>query len=475
MSKTIVSKTMKTSVCLIAAFALAMPALAQPKKPAGKPQGQILTGTMQQAAAANAPARVVPGQAKPAAEARGVYVAVVGAKAVTNDAAGVIDNATVVFRDGRIVTVAKGAPAPAGAQVIDGKGKWVTPGVISSFSRIGLIEVELEDSANDANVRATAVAAAADAADAFDPAAIAIPVTRVEGVTRAVIAPAGGPSAISGFGALVDMSGAEDSITRAKAFMYVEAGNLGASRAGQSRMTLWPYLEAAFDDAASYPVRYMSHSEGSVLTRAEAAAFVPVLKGETPLMLRVDRAADIRLALALKKQRPQLKLVIVGAVEGWRVANELAAAKVPVIVDPLRNLPGTFDTLGARLDNAALLAKAGVTVAIGSTPGSDEAHQIRLTPQYAGNAAANGLPWDKAFAAVSAVPADIFGLEGVGRLKAGAIADVVVWDGDPLEVMSAPEAVFIAGAPIALDSRQTALRDRYKSLDGATDKPFKYR
>lgn len=409
------------------------------------------------------------------AGAKGVEVAIVGGRVVTNDAAGVIDGGSVLIKDGRIVAVGKDIQIPKTAKRIDATGKWVTPGLIAPFSRLGITEVDLEDDANDANVEETNIGAAADVARAFDPNAIPVAVTRVAGVTRAMVAPGSGPSPIAGYGAAVDLSGEASAVNRARAFVYIEMGDTGTDRAGHSRMTLWPYLSAAFADARSYGSRFRDGPEGSVLRRTEAEALRSVLGGDVPILMHVDSAADIRQALALKKRRPGIRLILFGAAEGWRIAPEIAAAKVPVIVDALVDLPGSFSLLGARLDNAAILAKAGVKVAISNPPDDADAHQIRLLAQSAGNAAANGLDWADALRAITSVPAEIFGLDGVGRLKPGGLADVVVWDGDPLEVMSAPTAVFIAGAPVDPASRQTALRDRYRDLKNAAAKPFQYR
>jgi imidazolonepropionase-like amidohydrolase len=407
--------------------------------------------------------------------AKGVEVAITGGRVVTNDAAGVIEKGSVLIRDGRIVAVGKDIEIPSGAKRVDATGKWVTPGIIAPFSRLGLVEIGLEDVANDADVDASAVAAAADVAGAFDPAGIPIAVTRIAGITRAMVAPIGGPSPIAGYGAAVDLSGEASSINRARAFVYIEVGDAGAKRAGHSRMTLWPYLEAALADARAFPSRFASTAEGSVLRRTEAEALRGALGGEVPVLMHVESASDIRQALALKAKHPKIRLALVGVAEGWRIAAEIAAAGVPVILDPLANLPASFASLGARLDNPALLAKAGVKVAISTTPDGDDAHQVRLLMQSAGNAVANGLAWADAFRAITSVPAEIFALPGVGRLKAGGLADVVVWDGDPLEVMSAPTAIYIGGAPVALVSRQTDLRDRYLNLKDPVTRPFQYR
>lgn len=402
-------------------------------------------------------------------------IAIVGGRIVTNDAPGLIEKGAVVIKDGRIAAVGAGVTPPAGARVIDAQGKWVTPGVIAAFSRIGIVGVEQENAVNDGRVGATPVAAAADVAMAFDPDEAAIAVTRVEGVTRAAVAPIGGPSPISGYGAIADLSGGPQSILRRRAFVYVEGGDIGAARAGASRATLWPYLDAALSDAAAFPMRFLSHTEGSVLRRAEAEALAPVLKGDVAMMLRVERAADIRQALAFKARYPAIQLTLVGVSEGWRVADELARAGAPVIVDPVQNLPDSYEQVGARLDNAALLRKAGVTVAIAPAPGADDAAQLRLILQLAGNAVANGMSWADGFAAITSVPARILAMPDAGRLAPGMAGDIVIWDGDPLEVMSAPDMVFIAGQETSPQSRQTLLRDRYRDLNDADRRPFQYR
>ena len=144
---------------------------------------------------------------------------------------------------------------------------------------------------------------------------------------------------------------------------------------------------------------------------------------------------------------------------------------MPVIVDPFQNLPATFEQLGATMRNAERLIEAGVTTAFAHL--GDSAHQSRLVLQSAGNAVANGVDHDDALTAITAAPAEIFGIEGAGALEPGALGDVVVWDGDPLEVSSAPPTVIIGGEEQSLESRQTRLRDRY--LDLTDDTPFAYR
>ncbi|MGD9813953.1 MAG: amidohydrolase family protein [Hyphomonadaceae bacterium] len=383
-------------------------------------------------------------------------------RVVTNTQAGVIENGDVLIVDGRIVQVGADIRAPRGARVIDAHGAWVTPGGFAAMSEIGLSEISGSGAPNDANVTGELIAAAADAGAAFNPEVTAIAVTRMEGVTRAAIAPASTATMFGGRGALVSLDGAADSVFGQRAFMVVELGETGATRTGGSRAAVWPAFEAALRDAREYPSRYRSGQGGAVLNEIDAAALQPYARGQGIFLVHVESAADIRRLIRFQRANPQLKFVIHGGAEAWQVADELARAGIPVIIDPLSNLPDRFERLSARLDNAVILHRAGVRFAIAPAPGTVDAHQARLVLQLAGNAVANGLPWEAAFAAVTRAPADIFGVGNrLGRLERSYIADVVIWDGDPLQVMSAPTAVFIAGVEQPLVSRQTRLRDRY--------------
>lgn len=396
----------------------------------------------------------------PAAGAAPLLLA--GGKVVTNSGP-IQERADVLIDNGRVLAVGPDLQAPAGAARIDVSGKWVTPGLFAAFSRVGLAEIGAEDGSSDIGSGEDAPGAALDAAVAFNPAAAAVAVSRAGGITHAAIAPQSSAGLFSGRGAIVALDG-DYSIGAARAFMLVDAGERGAELAGGSRAALWPELEAALDDALGYPQRYLSGQGGAVLSELDAKALAPFAKGEGLLLIYADRAADLRQVLALKRRRPALKLAVIGAAEGWRVARELAAANVAVIIDPMRALPGSFERLGVRLDNAALLEAAGVAVSIGPMPGSDDAFQNRLVTQYAGNAVANGLSWDAAFAAISRRPAQLFGRPELGALTPGARADLVVWDGDPLEVTSQAEQVFVEGAEASLETRQQALLARYRAI-----------
>ena len=397
-----------------------------------------------------------------AAPAAAQTVLIRDGRVVTNGAAGVIEDGDVLIVDGRIRAVGANITAPSGARVVEAQGRFVTPGGFAAMSEIGLSEISGSGTVNDASVSGDLIAAAADAGRAFNPGVTAIAVTRMEGVTRAAIAPSQTTSMFGGRGALVSLSGAADSVFRQSAFMVLELGETGARRTGGSRAAVWPAFEAALRDAREYPTRYRSGQGGAVLNEIDAAALQPFVRGQGAFLVHVENAADIRRIIAFKRANPGMRFIIHGGAEAWQVASELAAADIPVIVDPLQNLPDRMERLSSRLDNAALLSAAGVRIAIAPGPGSVDAHQARLALQLAGNAVANGLPWEAAFAAVTRGPAEIFGVgDRLGRLQSGYLADVVIWDGDPLQVQSAPAAVFIEGAEQPLVSRQTRLRDRY--------------
>lgn len=391
-------------------------------------------------------------------------IAITGGKVVTNGSQGVIENGTVVIANGRIVSVGANA-APDGVTIVDASGKWVTPGIFAPYTQVGLAELPSEDPTSDTSAGDSDLQASLRVADGFNPDATGIAVSRIDGLTRLALAPSASNGLLAGYGALASTSGGFESVSDREAFMFARLGEAGAGLAGGSRPAAWAWLMAAIGDAKAYPRRYASEKEGDVLDRLDAAAFAPVVSGRVPLMIEAHRASDILQVIALGEQEPQMELILFGGEEAWRVAPQLAAADIPVIVNVTENLPATFEKIGSTMENAARLSVAGVTVAIADP--NDASLNSRLIPQHAGVAVANGLDWDTAFAAITRTPADIFGRSDLGRLEPGAIADVVVWDGDPLELMSSPDAVYIDGVETSMESRQTRLRDRYINLDPA--------
>jgi imidazolonepropionase-like amidohydrolase len=390
---------------------------------------------------------------------------------------------TVVVRDGRIVAAGPSATVPAGASVIDATGKWVSAGIVAGFSRLGLVGVDAVDETNDAGAGRSVFSASIDVASVINPRVPAIAVSRAAGVTRAIVAPDGGGTMFVGNGAVIDTGNDTDPITKASAFQFVEFGEAGAGRAGGSRAASQAFFRNALDEARDYarnPAGYDGRSKDSILMRRDVAALVPVMQGRTPLYVHVESGPDILSMLALKKDYPLLKLVLVGAAEGWTVARQIAAAGVPVIASALNDLPASFEQLAATQSNFGRMKAAGVTLAIGMIDDNDT-RQAQQTPQMAGNLVAlsrvpgaSGLSWADAFAAITSKPAEIAGLgDQIGSLRPGRRADVVIWSGDPLELASAVEKVWIDGVEQDLTTRQTRLRDRYlKAGEGVLPKAY---
>jgi imidazolonepropionase-like amidohydrolase len=414
-------------------------------------------------------------QQQPAA-APAPTVVIQDARILTMGPQGTIENGDIVFRDGVIVAVGADLAPPAGATVIPGAGRIVTPGLFAPFSQIGLEELSLDAEASDSSPRGEfPMAASLNAVDAYNPTSTAIPVTRAGGgVTRALAAPTNGDSIFAGRAAVIDLSGRFNSVTKADAAQVAVLGYGGAQVSADTRMGAWAMLRETLDEAIAYaanPRDYALRRDDRFLL-SDLAALGPVVAGSQPLMVAVDSAHEIRNVLKLKNDY-RLNVIILGGAEGWRVAREIAQANVPVILDPLSNLPSQFEELGSTLENAARLNAAGVSVAFINS--DSLAHNQRLINQAAGNAVANGMPYDAALAAITINPARMFGLGArLGSLEPGKAADVVIWDGDPLEVTSRPIAVFIDGRAMSMETRQTKLRDRYRDLSRG-ELPFVYR
>jgi imidazolonepropionase-like amidohydrolase len=439
-------------------------------------------------------------------------IAITNGTVAIGDGSGPIQNATVVIRDGRIVAAGQGVAIPVGARVIDASGKWVTPGIVAGFSRLGLTDVSGGAlGANDERAEKGPFNAAIDIAPAINPNYQPVKVNRADGVTRAVVAPEAAHNIFAGQGAVIDTGADMNPITKARAFQFVELGETGAQNAGGSRPSAYILFRNALreageltrfagtvspggatePDARLRPLqnpnesrvysRSADRSQDVLLTRFDAAALVPVLQGRQPLLVHVERASDILNVLDLAREFPKMKFVIVGASEGWLVADQLAKSGIPVIASALNDLPASFEQLASTQSNIGRMRAAGVKVSIGMID-DDEAHRDFYERQYAGNLVAlqkipgaAGVSWGEALAMITSLPADMIGLGGqIGRLSPGAHADVVIWSGDPLEVTSGAEQVFIDGVQQPLDDHQSRLLERYRYLP-RTDLPKAYR
>ena len=394
-------------------------------------------------------------------------IAITGGRVVVGDGTAPIDGGTVIIRDGNVIAAGASVAVPADARRIDAKGKWVTPGVFAGFTRLGLSEVDAVKGTNDKSGGKSGFSAAIDVAPAIDPFRSPFAVNRAAGVTRAVVAPEAAESIFAGQGAIADLGADSNPVTRARAFQFAEFGEDGAALSGGSRAGAHLHFRAMLREAQDYAAG-RGNFDDELLKAEDAKALLNVLRGETRLLIHVEGANDMLRLIELKRDFPSVKMVFVGASEGWRIAPQLVEARIPVIASALNDLPATFEMLGATQSNIGRMKDAGVQVAIGMINDRDS-HQLRYTTQYAGNIVslqfvpgATGLTWDEAFAAISSVPADIMGVgDRFGSLKAGKAADVVIWDGDPLELSSAATTVFIDGVEQPLTNRQNRLRDRY--------------
>ncbi len=399
-------------------------------------------------------------------------LAITGATVHTMGEQGTVENATVLVEDGKIKSVRKGGRVPRGYQEIDASGKVVTPGVIGAYTALGLVEVEYSAGQTDFSVKmedGDYLGTQMDVQYAVDPDSSLINIARVDGVTSALSTISFTDTLFGGQAAMITLGDKSDPIMKASAAITVDlTGDNSDSVAGGSRAVLWPKFMAILAEASSLKNLAEGEEWEGDVDKSQLEPLVPVMAGDKPLVVGAKRLSDIRNVLKVKAMYPDMDLVLLNPTEAWRAANQLAEQGIGVILNPETNLPYNFEQLGATLKNAARLHQAGVTVAIGV-----ETHNIRLATQHAGNAVAHGLPWEAGLASVTSNVASLLGVDDqVGSLEPGKRADLVVWSGDPLEVMSFAENVIINGEQVPMESRQTKLRDRY--LIRQNDRPYRY-
>lgn len=382
---------------------------------------------------------------------------------------GTLSNAIIVIENGIIKNVGQDISIPAGAEIIDATGKIVVPGSMNSGSILGLSEISLTKDSNEHSAKKSPFSAAFDVRHGLKSNSIVIAENRRQGLTHAITQSSGSDGIFSGSSAVISLTGDADMV-------YGKGPMIANPAKAGNRNIAWIKMRLIFDQVKYYDQNRSRIMKGDgpgdfLLSSYNMDALVPVLKGKQKLVVLVDSEDDIRQAIALKEDYG-VDLILSGAVEAWKVAAELADAKIPVLINPQTNLPENFGKVGATSQNAALLDAAGVQFAI--SPGGRAAnHNAFIVNQMAGFAVAHGLDWQHALEAITLNPARIFGIDkSFGSIEKGKIANIVLWDGDPLEVTSNTTHVIVRGVNHPLVSRRSLLRDRYLDLN---KRPHAYR
>ncbi|MEN5176942.1 amidohydrolase family protein [Brevundimonas diminuta] len=397
-------------------------------------------------------------------------VAVVNARVVSLGPEGDLERGVVVVRDGRIAEVGRDIAVPMEARVIDGEGMILTPGLVAAITPLGLNDT-IGSGWGGLGSTAPDLGAGFDVLADVNPNSPQIPEARIEGVTRAVLAPNapgrasdGSARLFGGQASVIHLGQGYELTVRPVAAVVMNAGAQGAAAAGGGRGALLTRLAQVLDLVRAYdrnPRAFdRARLEHAPVSELDLQALVPVTRGERPLMVEVERASDIVNMLNFAEQQ-DVRLILSGAAEGWMVADRIAAAGVPVVLNGEDNQAFTFDSLNATYDNAAILSRAGVKIAF--KPSVARIVFLIRTPRFiAGRAVRHGLSWNEAMEAVTINPAVIFGFaDRFGSIEPGKDADLVLWSGDPLETSSVARMVMIRGVEQPLTARNRALRDRY--------------
>jgi imidazolonepropionase-like amidohydrolase len=374
-------------------------------------------------------------------------LAIINATLHTSSDQGVLESASIVMNDGKITAI---NPSDVKAdKIIDAKGQIVTPGFIATVNQLGLVEVGAVAGSRDAGEEKAGIDF--DASLAFNPRSSLIPYARKGGVTRDLITPYGGDSIFAGLASVVDLSGSFESVNKKQAALVV---HLGERSKGSRAFTLQTLINK-LDDHQTKASKEAKKDDAK--PSAEDKIMAKVLKSDMPLLISVSRASDI-VELIKVKQQFGVNIVLNGAQDAVVVKDRIAKAGIPVIISAMDNLPGSFDSLHASLNNAGILEKAGVKVLL--TVGGDASHNVYQLRYDAGNAVSYGMSQQGALKAMTSNVADVFGINA-GSLEVGKAADVVMWSNDPFELSSHVNKMFINGVEVSTESRQDKLRERY--------------
>ena len=378
---------------------------------------------------------------------------------------GTITDGTIIMVDGKIHTVGAGLQPPSEAKVIDCTGLYVYPGMIDSGTLLGVTEIGSDPRTQDHNELGEVIPQMRALA-AVNPSSVIIPVTRINGVTTVLSMPTSG--LFSGTAALINLHGyTADQL--AAGFEGIVMNFPVSTRRNRFDQRTEEEINKEFEKA----IRQLndvwdkvkqyhtldSATHGQAGYYPELQALLPVYRGEMTLMIEVEAAKDIRYALKWVEEKKIKKVVLMGVAEGWRAAEAIAKAGIPVITGPMFSLPTrAYDRYDKAYANAGLMKKAGVKVAIRTK----ESENVRNLPYNAGFAAAYGLGKEEALRAVTIVPAEIFGVDDrLGSIEQGKNATLFVCDGDPFEPATQIKQVFIDGWKIPLESRQTLLYNEF--------------
>ena len=403
-------------------------------------------------------------------------IAIIGGKLLTITH-GTIENGVVVMSAGKIIAVGPAASTnvPKDAHIFDAKGMTVYPGLFDAETRLGLTEVEADANSNDLIETSDEIMPHMHVADAFHAESVRIPVARLNGITNAIVAPASEDS-IAGQDAAIQLYGRDRDamlIRRDIALAMNFDGSVrrkgsddGSSKFPTTRMGLASQIRQAFLDAQSYEAEMQAaakpdHKGNPPKRDLKLEALLPYLKGEKPVVLGATEGYEVEVAMEIAKEF-KLKVILNHVTHAQNILDEIASYHVPVIVGPIYDAPLPSERYDAVYSLPAELQKRGVKIAFSSLGGSGDNRNL---PYAAGYSVAYGLPYDEALKAITLNPAEMFGFgDSLGSLDVGKTANVVIANGDPLDVRTSVKQVFINGEAIPMVSRQTQLRDQYMPL-----------